>query len=168
MTVVVTDDTINKLPVKQSSNHKGVRKMEIRQCDFCRAPYQSHGNKLCRECLIKLDEDFILIRDYLYEFEGAGIEEVSEATGVSRKTIMLLLKEERLIVTDDKGYSGGILKCETCRKPINTGRICASCRKEIQSAIQESVSVVKRPKRIKEETNEESIKGVAKLQLKGK
>ena len=141
--------------------------MKVRQCDFCRMPYQSFGNKICNDCLMKLDEDFILIREYLYEHDRAGIEEVSEATGVTRKTILYLLKEERLIVGDENGNSGGILKCETCKKPINTGRICAPCKKEVLSAIQENVSAVRRPKQKKEEREEESARGVAKLQLKG-
>ena len=143
--------------------------MQVRQCDFCRMPYQSAGNKLCNDCLKKLDEDFILIREYLYEHDNAGIEEVSEETGVSRKTIMHLLKEERLTVGDKGGDGGGILKCESCRKPINTGRMCASCKKEVLSAMQESVGAVapiKRPKQSERNAEEDNIKGVAKLQVK--
>jgi len=142
--------------------------MEVKQCDFCRMPHQSLGSRICGDCLKKLDEDFIKVREYLYENDRASIEEVSEATGVSRKTILYLLKEERLIVGDENGSGVGILTCETCRKPINTGRICAGCKKEVLSAIQENVAVVRRPKEIKREVEEESIKGVAKLQLKGR
>ena len=142
--------------------------MEFRQCDFCRLPYQSVGNKICSDCLMKLDDDFIQIREYLYEHDRAGIEEVSEATGVSRKSILYLLKEERLIVGDENGNSGGILKCESCKRPINTGRICLPCKKEVLSAIQESVTAVRRPKQRKEESEKESARGVAKLQLKGR
>ena len=141
--------------------------MEVKQCGFCRMPYQSHGNKICSDCLIKLDEDFIKIRDYLYEHDRAGIEEVSEATGVPRKSIFYLLKEERLIVGDENGNSGGILKCESCKRPINTGRMCAGCKKEVLSAIQESVGAVSRTKRRTEKPDKDSIRGVAKLQLKG-
>ena len=96
--------------------------MEVRQCDFCRAPYQSMGKKLCGDCLAQIDEDFISIREYLYDNDGAGIEEVHEATGVPRRTIMYLLKEERLIVGDENGKGCGFLTCESCKKPINTGR----------------------------------------------
>jgi len=115
---------------------------------------------------MKLDEDFILIREYLYDNDGAGAEEVSEATGVSRKTIIYLLKEERLLVGDKKGRS--ILRCETCRKPINTGRICTNCKEEVQQAIQENISAVKAPRPVKAEEPEEEkpLKGVAKLQIK--
>jgi len=144
--------------------------MEVTQCEFCRRLYQSAGNRLCNDCLIKLDEDFIKIREYLYEHDRAGIEEVSEATGVSRKTIMFLLKEERLTVSSDRVDGGGILVCEACKKPISTGRICESCRKEVISALQDSVRDVGPPVRRPESAAEypNKNKGVAKLQLKGK
>jgi hypothetical protein len=144
--------------------------MEVKQCDFCRMPFQSSGGKICRDCLIKLDEDFIKIRDYLYEHDNAGIEEVSEATGVSKKSIMHLLKEERLLVGDEHGYNGGILKCESCKRPINTGRMCAACKKEVLSALQESVSAspVRRPKQNIEKDEQDPARGVAKLQVKGR
>jgi len=130
-------------------------------------PYQSVGKKICSDCLQKLDEDFIVIREYLYDHDGAGIEEVSEATGVTRKTILHLLKEERLLVGDENGNGCGILTCESCRKPIRTGRMCANCKKEVLTAIQQSVSAVKPPKQSRREIlEEESIRGVAKLQLK--
>jgi len=133
-------------------------------------PYQSAGKNICGDCLLKLDEDFIQIREYLWEHDRAGIDEVSEATGVSRKSILYLLKEERLIVGDENGNNGGgILTCESCRKPISTGRMCAGCKKEVLSAIQESIGAVSsRPKWRPEPTTEKPFKGVAKLQLKGR
>ena len=143
--------------------------MEVRQCDFCRMPYQSTGKKICGDCLLKLDEDFIEIREYLWEHDRAGIDEVIEATGVSRKSIIYLLKEERLIVGDENGPGRGILTCESCKKPIHTGRMCADCKKEVLFAIQESIgAVASKPKRRPEPYEEESFKGVAKLQLKGR
>jgi len=122
---------------------------------------------MCGDCLKKLDEDFILIREYLYEHDGAGIEEVSEATGVSRKSILYLLKEERLIVGDENGEANGYLKCESCKRPIHTGRMCAGCKNEVLSAIQQSVAAVRKPKPMTVEQEEEALRGVAKLQLKG-
>ncbi|MCL2662296.1 MAG: flagellar protein [Oscillospiraceae bacterium] len=143
--------------------------MEVKQCDFCRMPYQGTGNKICGDCLLKLDEDFIEIREYLWEHDRAGIDEVSEATGVSRKSIMYLLKEERLTVGDESEPGSGILTCESCKRPIRTGRMCAGCKNEVMSAMQESIgAVVSKPKRRPEPVEEESFKGVAKLQLKGR
>jgi len=143
---------------------------KVRQCDFCRVPYQSHGNKLCAECLLELDQDFIKIREYLYDHEGAGIDEVSEATDVTRKTILHLLKEERLLVGDENGNANSLLTCESCKRPIHTGRMCVACKNEVMAAIQESigpVTPVRRPKRYDEDNEIENFKGVAKLQLKG-
>ena len=139
--------------------------MEIKQCDFCRAPFQTLGSKICGDCHTKIDEDFIKIREYLYDHDRANVEEVAEATGVSRKSIMYLLKEERLLVGEDDG-AGSILKCEICKKPINTGRMCVACKKEVFSAMQESIGATAPPRRIKKEPEEDSGVGVAKLQLK--
>jgi len=129
-------------------------------------PYQSSGKRICSDCFLKLDLDFFKVRDYLYEHDRAGIEEVHEATGVSRKSILYLLKEERLIVGDEKGGSCGFLTCESCKRPINTGRLCAGCKNQVLSAIQESVGTVNRPKKLTKEMIEESLDGVAKLQLR--
>jgi len=141
--------------------------MEFKQCEFCRRPYPHMGKSVCSECLIKLDEEFVEIREYLYDHEGAGIEEVSEATGVPRKSIFYLLKEERLIVGDENGCVNGILKCESCKRPIPTGRMCSGCKKEVISALNESIGAYKLPKQVIEEDEVEiSIKGLAKLQVK--
>ena len=118
------------------------------------------------ECLLKLDEDFIEIREYLYEHENAGIEEVSEATGVSRKSIFYLLKEERLLVGEDNENVSGILTCESCKKPIRTGRMCVFCKKEVITALNESIKIVRLPKPVEEDIEEKSIKGLAKLDTK--
>ena len=141
--------------------------MGFKQCEFCRRPYEDMGKRVCGECLLKLDEDFIEIREYLYDHDRAGIEEVSEATGVSRKSIFYLLKEERLIVGDENGSVNGILKCEACKKPIPTGRMCAGCKKAVITALNESVSAYNLPRRVVADDDEmESIRGVAKLQVK--
>ena len=142
--------------------------MEVKQCDFCRVPFQSYGSKICKDCMQKMDEAWFLVRDYLYENDRAGIEEVSYATGVSKKAIMYLLKEERLLVGDENGDVGGFLKCEACKKPINTGRMCKSCKNQVLSEMQQVVTVVKKPKQVKKEEEEESMDGVAKLSLKGR
>ena len=142
--------------------------MEVKQCEFCRVPFHSYGSRICKDCLIRMDEAFFRVRDYLYEHDRAGIEEVSHATGVTKKAIMYLLKEERLLVGDDKGDVGGFLRCEACKKPINTGRMCKGCKNQVLSEMQQVVTVPKKQKEIKSETEDESMDGVAKLSLKGR
>jgi len=142
--------------------------MAFKQCEFCRRPYEDMGKSVCGECLLKLDEDFVKIREYLYDHNGAGIEEVSEETGVSRKVIFYLLKEERLIVGDENGSVNGILKCESCKRPIPTGRMCGSCKKEVVKSLNDSAGSYSVPRRIvvEDDVEIESLRGVAKLQLK--
>ena len=137
--------------------------MGFKQCEFCRRPHKDMGKGVCVECLLQLDEDFIEIREYLYEHENADIEEVSEATGVSRKSIFYLLKEERLLVGEESEQASGILKCEACKKPIRTGRMCVFCKKEVITALNDSIKIVKLPKPVEEDSAEKSIKGLAKL-----
>ena len=136
--------------------------MEVKQCDFCRRPHQMLSNKLCTVCVVKLDEDFIKIRDYIYDHEGAGAEEVSVATGVPKKSILYLLKEERLSIGGE--VEGALLLCESCKKPVRSGRLCASCKNEVMSSMQQATGAVVKPKQVKKEEEERSIKGSAKLQ----
>ena len=140
--------------------------MGFKQCEFCRRPHEDMGKGVCGECLLKLDQNFVDIREYLYDHEGAGIEEVSEETGVSRKAIFYLLKEERLIVGDENGCVNGILKCESCKRPIPTGRMCAGCKKEVIKTLNDSIRTVSLPRRVEEDELEEALRGVAKLQVK--
>lgn len=141
--------------------------MGVKQCDFCRMPYEDMGRRICAECYLKLDKDWFIVRDYLYEHEGAGIEEVSYETGVSKKSILFMLKEERLTVTTSEGGNAGILHCESCKRPISTGRMCVSCKNQVLSAIQESIGPIRRPKQtVIDDLEDDNIKGVAKLQLK--
>ena len=87
-----------------------------------------------------------------------------------------MLKEERLIVGNEKERATGILTCESCKRPIHSGRMCAACKNEVITAFQQSVSGVRKPSQNDYSTQgskgrdtqeEENFKGVAKLQLKG-
>ena len=136
--------------------------MNILQCSICKKPFQSIGGKVCNECLRKMDEDFIVVRDYIYEHKHADIDKVSEETGVKKQVIIHLLKEGRLIIEDLEGGGGGMLFCEVCKKPINTGRMCKDCKDKVSSTMQKSVGAAKPAQAKKEE--EVNFKGSAKLQ----
>ena len=112
--------------------------MNIIQCSFCKKPFQSFGSRICGNCLEKIDKDFIIVRDYIYENKHADMDTVSEETGVPKQIILHLLKEGRLIIEDPEG-GAGLLLCEACKKPIRTGRLCADCKGSIASSMQKSV-----------------------------
>ena len=114
--------------------------MNIIQCNFCKKPFHTLGSKVCSECLKKMDEDFVKVRDYIYEHKNTDMDVVSEETGVSKQVILHLLKEGRLILEDKHGGGGGMLFCEICKKPINTGRMCNDCKGSLASTMQKNIT----------------------------
>ncbi|MDR2571921.1 MAG: hypothetical protein LBD23_16705 [Oscillospiraceae bacterium] len=134
--------------------------MNIKQCTFCKRPFGSLGGKICPACLEQIDKDFIMVRDYIYEHKHSNIDKISEETEVSKQVIMYLLKEGRLIIDGPDGDGGGLLTCEACRKPINTGRLCKECVGKVSSTMDKNVTTHKKPAA---PTEERSIKGSAKI-----
>ena len=111
--------------------------MNIIQCNICKKPFQTLGNKTCGNCLERIDKDFITVRDYIYDHKHTNIDTVSEETEVPKQIIMHLLKEGRLIIDDPDGE--GLLTCEVCKKPINTGRMCKECMDKVSNTMQKNV-----------------------------
>jgi len=109
-----------------------------------------------------MDQDFITVRDYIYENKHADIDKASEETGVSKKVIMYLLKDGRLIIEDSEGGGGGMLFCEVCRKPINTGRMCKDCKDKVANTMQKSISTGK-PQQAASSKDSTPLRGTAKL-----
>ncbi len=109
--------------------------MQVRQCRICGKLFQSVGNYTCLECQDRLDQEFRLVRDYLYEHSEADITEISRETGVSERSILQFLKEERLTLNvpcED-------IRCEHCGRPVRAGKICTDCRDRL-SRLFESVT----------------------------
>ena len=111
----------------------------IIQCSICKKPFQSYGGRICGNCLEKIDKDFIIVRDYIYDHKRADMDTVSEETGVPKQIIMHLLKEGRLVI-DDPDEKGGVLFCEVCKKPISTGRMCKDCKEKVATTMQKNIS----------------------------
>ena len=119
--------------------------MNIIQCKMCRKPFHSVGGKICAECLQKIDDDFITVRDYLYDNRGADIDKVAEETGVAKTIIIHLLREGRLVISNADGSEVNALLCEICKKPISTGRMCDDCRNAVASTMQKTLVSDKPP-----------------------
>jgi len=102
-------------------------------------PFASVGGRICPACNEQIDKDFITVRDYIDENNHSNIEGISKETGVSQPVIIYLLKEGRLVI-DGPIEGGGVLACELCRVPINTGRMCKSCMSNVASTIDKNAS----------------------------
>ena len=137
--------------------------MNIIQCSLCKKPFQSLGGKICNECLKNLDEQFIVVRDYIYEHKNTNMDVVAEETGIKKQIIMHLLKEGRLILDDASGTGGGLLTCEVCKKPINTGRMCDSCQSKVASSMQKNISTGKQQETKTKSEDKGALFGSAKL-----
>ena len=132
--------------------------MNIVQCTFCKKPFASIGGKICPACLEKIDKDFITVRDYIYEHKHSNIDIIAKETEVPKQVIIHLLKEGRLIIDSPDG--DGLLVCEMCKKPINTGRMCKECMGKVATSMDKNVTANK-----KEEVKpvEQNLKGSAKI-----
>ena len=105
--------------------------MTIIQCNICRMPFQSLGSPTCTECSTKVDQEFIKVRDYIYDNPNSKMDKIVEETGVPKSTILHLLKEGRLSL--DTPDTEGLLICEVCKEPITSGRMCYQCKKKVQA-----------------------------------
>lgn len=102
--------------------------LELKTCLECGRSYASKdGGELCKRCTDKkVEDDFKIVRAYLYDNPGADIKEVSRDTGVKESIILRLLREDRIEVVDEKN---SLLKCTSCGKSIKSGKLCAECKK---------------------------------------
>ena len=114
--------------------------MNIIQCKVCKKPFQSFSSKICHECLDKIDRDFIVVRDFIYDNPRANVDKVSEETEVDRAIILHLLKEGRLQLDNP---DGSILRCEVCKKAISSGRMCKDCMGKVANTMQKNVGPAK-------------------------
>ena len=117
--------------------------MTIVQCRICKKPFHSIGGKVCPECLAQIDRDFITVRDYIYDNRHSSIDKTSKETGVAKSIILHLLKEGRLTLSNPD--SEGLLLCDICGKPIDTGRMCGECKDSIATTMNKSIESKKPP-----------------------
>ncbi|MDL2288420.1 MerR family transcriptional regulator [Oscillospiraceae bacterium OttesenSCG-928-F05] len=115
--------------------------MDVRQCKRCNRIFQYRGNRLCPDCVHKMDALFESVRDYLYDHPEATMIEVSQETGASEAEIKGWLREGRLIVST----SSSLLTCELCGETIVSGRFCAACTQKLKGEI-ETTAEGMRPK----------------------
>jgi len=117
--------------------------MNVIQCKSCKKLFQSLGERVCDKCHRQLDDDFVKVRDYIYENENSTIDNVAEDTGVSKKTIMQLLEEGRLVLAGPGGV--GVLFCTACKKPIPSGKMCKECEDDVKDAMRSKISSAEEP-----------------------
>ena len=116
--------------------------MDIKNCEQCGKMFRSLGLNICPECVRENEKEFEKVKDYLKKHKGASISEVVEATGVEYAKIIDYLKDKRLEISGREGEI--LLRCESCGEPINTGRYCGKCLKNLHDEISGTKSAMKK------------------------
>ena len=107
--------------------------MDARNCRSCGTLFNYiSGPPICTKCKKKLEEKFTEVKEYLDGHPRATISVVSEEIDVSVKQTKQWIREERLSLSDatDAGVT-----CETCGKPICSGRFCDKCKAKMHNEL---------------------------------
>ena len=103
----------------------------IHVCRWCKRMYTGLNDQFCPECVKKMDEAFVIIRTNLDDHRGASAARVAAETNLDSRIVIQLLKDERL-----SEYTGERLECEICHKRIYSGRLCAECKKTMETLVE--------------------------------
>ena len=95
-------------------------------CNKCKGVlvYRGLGEYQCEDCGAFDYDDYGRVRNYLDRHRGANVAEISEATGVTHKSIRDMIKDNRFEVINN---AGGYIRCEMCGTNISSGRLCGKC-----------------------------------------
>lgn len=103
----------------------------IKNCPRCGKLYVEVGQRMCHDCYEKELEDEQVVAKFVRENRQATVQEIVEGTGVSEKVVIRMIKQGRFI-------QNGIeiaYPCESCGKPITSGKLCKACSDNLQKEI---------------------------------
>ena len=99
---------------------------DVRECNRCGRPFQycGFGPSVCGACKSIDELEFGKVRDFLNEHGNATMYEISDATGVTEKTVRRYLTESRLEIPENSPI---FIKCSVCGCDIRSGKYCPDC-----------------------------------------
>ncbi|KGX86317.1 TIGR03826 family flagellar region protein [Pontibacillus litoralis] len=108
---------------------------EIANCPNCNVLFVKGIKSVCDACYQEEEAMFDKVYTFIRKKENrmATIDEVVEATGVSRDVIMKFVNEKRLHTGN---FPNLTYPCYKCGGPIKEGKLCRSCTNEIKSDLQ--------------------------------
>lgn len=111
--------------------------MNVRNCKNCGKIFNYFmGPPVCPNCRESLEAKFQEVKEYVRVNKGSSIQEVAEACDVEPSQIRQWLREERLELTDNSSI---MMPCESCGAPIQCGRFCASCKRDMANQFNNSI-----------------------------
>lgn len=129
---------------------------EIRNCPRCGKIFTYFGRTICNKCLETEENEFKIVKEYIYDNPGATISEVSQETEVSVEKIIRFLREERLEIKSEN--SNLLLECEKCGRAINSGRFCENCKGQLNKDFRREFGMDKRESEQKLQTRSDKEK----------
>lgn len=109
--------------------------MSLKNCKRCGKLFQFQQHSVCQSCLVKDQEDFSKIWNYMQEHPRVSVLELSRETGVRAEVINRFRREGRLAVQSTNGEPAN-LTCEACGIPLEQGRYCQQCLAKLSTAFQ--------------------------------
>ncbi|WP_353893727.1 hypothetical protein PRVXH_000488 [Proteinivorax hydrogeniformans] len=106
--------------------------MTVSNCPRCGKIFRKLKRNICPNCVAKEDKEYEIVRDFLYDNPGAGIQTITEETGVSENQVIKFLREDRLVNVNKDSL---LLDCESCGTAISNGRYCEACKARLDSDI---------------------------------
>ena len=99
---------------------------EVKNCRRCGRIFNYiGGNPICPICKELDEKDYKRVKDYLLEYPGASLSQVSLELEISVERIKSYLRDGRLEILNNEGNL--FLECESCGTAIRTGRFCQEC-----------------------------------------
>ena len=120
----------------------------VKTCKICDKIFQSLSMDVCTDCLRDIDEQFVRIRDYIYDHPGRhSAKSLAEELEIPEIIILELIREERLVL---EGASGapGIPGCRSCGKAVREGaEFCDDCKNELARKLSGTLPKPQKPER---------------------
>ncbi len=129
--------------------------MNVKNCRGCGRLFNYiSGAFLCPACRDKMEEKFQIVREYIRENPGVGIQQVSEACDVETSQVNQWLREERLELTEGSPL---MLTCMSCGSLIRCGKYCEKCKANITNGFRSVMRGEQPPvERVAEKRNRDS------------
>ncbi len=105
--------------------------MDVRNCKLCGNLFNYQGSPICPSCNKKMEERFSIVKEYIRENPNVPMSKVSEDTEVPIQQLKKWVRQERLQFTKESGVK---IDCESCGKPILTGRYCNECKSRMTNS----------------------------------
>ncbi len=110
----------------------------LRNCKKCGRLFSANNDStfLCSRCNESIDDDFIKVREYIYDNPTSSVKDVSLSTGIPTESILKWIRDGKIIL----GEKSIISFCERCGEPLDDGgRFCPKCVRNLTDGLKQGL-----------------------------